>query len=98
MRKGAKRCTEAGRDPLSLSEAFWASLHISGLCWRRPPTLVPSQIGSAPDNARRTPRTMRLDFAYPDIDGDEGHRGDLDEVGDVALFLADGGTSVLYIY
>ena len=34
-------------------------------------------------------------------DGDEGHRrddGDLDEVGDVALFLADGGTSVLYIY
>ena len=41
---------------------------------------------------------MRLDFAYPDIDGDEGHRGDLDEVGDVALFLADGGTSVLYIY
>ena len=31
-------------------------------------------------------------------DGDEGHWGDLDEVGHAALFLANGGTSVLYIY
>ena len=45
-----KALNVAPRPGAILSEAFWMAIFFCGLCWRRPPTLVPSQIGSGPNS------------------------------------------------